>query len=64
MPDVGGARAQREKGLAQVTAVLKQKLITDDHAQYTWQKTFDRETKELICHADGNGICKVEFGPM
>ena len=36
MPEVGGARAQLEKCLAQVTAEAK--LIADDHAHYTRQK--------------------------
>ena len=36
MPEVGGARAWREKGLAQVTAEAK--LIADDCAHYTRRK--------------------------
>ena len=36
MPEVGGAKARREKGLAQVTAEAK--LIAGDHAHYTRQK--------------------------
>ena len=36
MPEVGGARARWEKGLAQVTAEAK--LIAGDHAHYTQRK--------------------------
>ena len=36
MLEVGGARVQREKGLAQVTAEAK--LITDGHTYYMGQK--------------------------
>ena len=61
MPEVSGSRAQREKGLAQVTAEAK--LIADDHVHYTWRKIrLTSETKDLIRHADSDGICDVNFG--
>ena len=46
---------------------------TRDHVQYASENTREakeqyamltREAKELIRHADGNGICKIEFGPI
>ena len=60
MLKVGKARVRREKGLAQVTAEAK--LIADDHAYYTAKICLTSKTKDLICHADSNGICDVEFG--
>ena len=49
MPEVGGARARREKGLAKVT--VEAKLITGDHAHYTRKIRPTSETKDLIRHA-------------
>ena len=68
-----GVRACQEKGLPQVTAEAK--LITDE-ARLTYKLPCGttattnryrhnvRRWQDLICYADGNRVCDVEFRSM